>query len=94
MDFDRLLRESGLAGIDPAKPFHYRRRPEPGLSLDRRGVPCVPHRFLRTADDWEAMQAAVWSQGFETVAEEAGVSFSRLVKALGQQSPWRVRRFW
>ena len=77
-----------------AKQFHYRKAREPTLSLDRRGVPCVPHRFLRTVDDWEAMQAAMWSQSFETIADEVDVSFSRIVSALGQQSPWRVRHFW
>jgi hypothetical protein len=94
-DFEDYLREFGLVTDNAvARQFHYRKTREPERPLDRRGVPCVRHRDLRCSDDYEAMNAAMWTLSLEAVADEAGVSFSRVAKALRQTSPFNVRRFW
>jgi len=94
-DYEDILRQFGLlAESETAKGLHYRKMREPTLDLDRRGVPCIRHRDLRCSDEWQALQAAIWSQGLESVAEAAELSFSRIASALKQQSPWHVRHFW
>jgi hypothetical protein len=94
-DFEDYLREFGLVpDTAVARQFHYRKAHEPERPLDRRGVPCVRYRDLRPSDDYEAMQAAMWTFSLETIADEVGTSFSRLAVAIQQRSPFNVRNFW
>ena len=77
-----------------SREFRYRPPKEARTELDRHGIPRTRWRDVRTTNDWEALQAALWSTSIRAVAEMSETSFSRVARALDQKSPFAVRKFW
>lgn len=62
--------------------YRYRGRDDVQTDLDWLDRPKLVRRDLKTSNDWEAMQVALYRTTIEALADAAGVSVSRVVRAL------------
>lgn len=86
--------EPTKANAPLSREFRYRPTRDSYELRDREGRIKLVRRDVRSSNDWEAYYAALWSSSLKAVADEAGVSFSKVAYGLRQYGPMDVRRFW
>lgn len=91
-----------------ARKYRYHAQTDVRWSLDWEARPVLVRRDLRTSNEWEAMQVALFTETMDTLATETGLSVSRVVRGLeGFQRapaghlvrrytvrPFAFRRYW
>lgn len=81
----------GLEPEDARSEFRYRPTREDVSSVDRLGHIRIVRRHMRTANEWEARQAVLWSASIEAIASAAGLTFSKIASGLRQHGPFTCR---